>query len=779
LPDSCRWILGSSAIFLTKPGKETPRPIRCGEWLRKAIAKVLLRRNRGKIRRRMVELMQFGVQTPGGCEALYHARMTIEEVASKGELGDFVAIDVDMANFYGSIEWKPMLESYSELFEEGLAWEKWTTKTPATISLPCGEQVTVDRGAGQGEPDGPLKAALTLGRAVRNARTDLRQQQIPTAHAWFIDDGQLFCKPDHLDTILKRLDEGIHSTGASRGRRDAGNEIKSTVRVFNGQGNTTTTGLWRTPYVNNTCNVREETTPTMLLGGGLGSHQMPDVYKAAVEKTAKLHDAINDVPDPATQMALRTACAGVGKVAYVLRLAGDKILDDLGSLDEIQRKGVAHTLEGDVGDSAWQQAVVAVAKGGLGMRGATELAVPAFVASRIASRPVAQRVFANMEEEGLAPSGKLLEAYDKRTNEAKARLLSEFRGDVHVISTLEEDFAAAGRAAEAWWVAAETGEETEGDGGLVGNEADDDDVAADLRKLHTAFAIQSRITKHFDERRLKQLKESCEVEGRSEDILRISDLQDTENQENSWWMALNPQEDRVLPHREWVTAMRVRLGAAVLPMDSICGGCGSRILDTQGYHALCCARAESTIGHNRVRDCLASMCAQADPATSIEVVGLCPQEPTLRPADVLTRSMHPTLTVAVDVGIRAPHAARAGSEYLTTMRTTKIQKYERHRDDLAAQGIVYQPAIFSSFGRRDHAANQMITHAASRAARQRGWGDSRGYLKWWKRQLTAELWRRTAKMIQSCIPKGGPNGWAESGLQQDDSDVEDEVNELR
>jgi hypothetical protein len=722
--------------------------------------------------------MQFGVQTPGGCEALYHARVTIEDVAAEGMLGDFVAIDVDMANFYGSIEWKPMLDAYSELFEEGLAWETWTTKTPATISLPSGEQVEVNRGAGQGEPDGPLKAALTLGRAVRGAREDLHSHNIPTSHAWFIDDGQIFCKPEHLDTILKRLDQGIEETGASRGRRDAGNDIKSTVRVFDSQGRSATSGSWRTEYVNNTCNVREATTSTKLLGGALGSgSQMPQIFSAAVEKTSKLHDAINEVPDPATQMALRSACAGIGKVAYVLRLAGDKIVNgDLSALDTIQRNGVAFTLEGDVGDNSWQQAVVAIGKGGLGMRGATELALPAFVASRIASRPVAERIFKSLETEGLAPPGVLMLAFDRRTEDAKGRLLDFFVSEQEVIDTLNNDLLAAASAADEWWAAAETGVETQRQVELGGNEADDDDVSNDLRNLHSAFAIQNRITKHFDERRLLVLRETCVNEGREEDVLRLRDLQDTPNQDNTWWQALNPQEDRVLPHQEWVTAMRARLGAAVLPTDAICGSCGIRILDTQGYHALCCARAESTIGHNRIRDCLATMCAQADPATAIEVVGLCPQEPSLRPADVLTRSLHPTLTVAADIGVRAPHAARAGNDYLTTMRVTKIERYERHRDDLATQGIVYQPVIFSAYGRRDLNANSMINHAAVRAARQRGWSNSTGFLKWWKRQITAEIWRRTAKMIHSCVPTGGPNKWAESGQQEDD-EVEDQPND--
>ena len=163
---------------------------------------------------------------------------------------------------------------------------------------------------------------------------------------------------------------------------------------------------------------------------------------------------------------------------------------------------------------------------------------------------------------------------------------------------------------------------------------------------------------------------------------------------------MNHQTDRVLPPVEWVTAMRARLGAPVLPTDCICGSCGQKMLDACGYHALCCANAESTVGHNRVRDCVGLVCSFSDPATDLEVPGLCPRAPTLRPADVLTRALHPTQVVAADIGVRAPHAASAGLDLLGNTRIEKYEKYEPHREDLAIQGILYEPIIFSAYGRR-------------------------------------------------------------------------------
>ena len=77
------------------------------------------------------------------------------------------------------------------------------------------------------------------------------------------------------------------------------------------------------------------------------------------------------------------------------------------------------------------------------------------------------------------------------------------------------------------------------------------------------------------------------------------------------------------------------------------------------------------------------------------------------------------MIVAADVGVKAPHAADAGDDPLGGMRMEKLHKYETHRDDLAAQGIVYEPVIFSAYGKRHPRATEMIKFAAFRAARRR------------------------------------------------------------
>ena len=198
--------------------------------------------------------------------------------------------------------------------------------------------------------------------------------------------------------VLKKYDAHIEAIGATRGRLTQGVAIKSTVRVFSASGDTQSSGGWCTNYVRDTCVIRDADSPTKLLGGALGDpEQQGAVFAKATTKTSQLHDAITGIPDPATQMALRLACAGVGKISFLLRLSGDKLqAGDLAEVDKLQRLGVAHTLEGDVGDGAWQQALVALAQGGLGIGDAAQLALQAFVSSRIAARPIAKRIFTNL-----------------------------------------------------------------------------------------------------------------------------------------------------------------------------------------------------------------------------------------------------------------------------------------------------------------------------------------------------------------------------------------------
>ena len=154
----------------------------------------------------------------------------------------------------------------------------------------------------------------------------------------------------------------------------------------------------------------------------------------------------------------------------------------------------------------------------------------------------------------------------------------------------------------------------------------------------------------------------------------MEDLRDPD-QDHSWLLSLNPDTDIVLAEEEWLTAVRLRLGFSVTTLECLCRCCGAAVMDKQGYHALCCSMAESTRGHNRVRNVVHAGCAASDPGAAAEVQGLIPSAPTLRPADILTSAAHETSVVALDVGISAPHSLHAGVDCIETMKQTNMRYY--------------------------------------------------------------------------------------------------------
>ena len=58
-----------------------------------------------------------------------------------------------------------------------------------------------------------MKASLPLGQQMKLAASELKARGIGTAQGWFMDDGQLFCSPEHADAVAKRVDDGFSAIG--------------------------------------------------------------------------------------------------------------------------------------------------------------------------------------------------------------------------------------------------------------------------------------------------------------------------------------------------------------------------------------------------------------------------------------------------------------------------------------------------------------------------------------------------------------------------------------
>ena len=133
-----------------------------------------------------------------------------------------------------------------------------------------------------------------------------------------------------------------------------------------------------------------------VLGVVLGDvHGRVSHFEAALANAQSMHEAIDRVGDAAVELVLKGECAGVSKVVHILRATGDLLPPAvLSSVDERLRVSLGESLGGDVAGDAWSQAQCPFSHGGLGWSSAADLALPAFISSRVSARPSVFSMFA-------------------------------------------------------------------------------------------------------------------------------------------------------------------------------------------------------------------------------------------------------------------------------------------------------------------------------------------------------------------------------------------------
>ena len=181
-------------------------------------------------------------------------------------------------------------------------------------------------------------------------------------------------------------------------------------------------------YVRDTVVVLSPDAGTTALGSAFGTREQINARAwESVRACDEVRSAINGVDHAPTELVLTRQCADVSKLMYHMRINGDILDHDLlASFDGQLRASVSNSLSGDLPDHSWWQATTGVTVGGLGLRTAVTVALPAFVASRILSRPFVVTMVDHLCA-AIGPSRQTIMAeYDARTDEALPVLLPHF-----------------------------------------------------------------------------------------------------------------------------------------------------------------------------------------------------------------------------------------------------------------------------------------------------------------------------------------------------------------
>jgi hypothetical protein len=167
------------------------RPIQMGEFLRKYVSRRLLALSATDITRIMVSTRQLGVGTSGGAEALaiFHQLVYGEWIAG-GLRGPLARIKIDEKNCFGMLEWGGIRKATRRGLPRHWAVTSWKHAQPSFVEQAGVCPLPKDRGAEQGDVDGPLECSLTLAEVASETRMKVAELQRNGTLAW-CTEGQL------------------------------------------------------------------------------------------------------------------------------------------------------------------------------------------------------------------------------------------------------------------------------------------------------------------------------------------------------------------------------------------------------------------------------------------------------------------------------------------------------------------------------------------------------------------------------------------------------------
>ena len=277
--------------------------------------------------------------------------------------------------------------------------------------------------------------------------------------------------------------------------------------------------------------------------------------------------------------------------------------------------------------------------------------------------------------------------------------------------------------------------------------------------------LQRAVTLLGENTRLRSLLEQRADNGDHEGLRRLAELRNPGTC-HAWMWQVSPEDGTILSDIDFSTALRHRIGACFHVDGTMCRCCGEA-LDARANHALCCASAESTVGHYGVARSLADGLRVADSSLTLEVRGLV-ENSRARPADVFTQAAVPGRDAALDVTIAAQDASGAGADCCASAYRRKVQHYRSILASLMHSGIAFRPMVWSAEGRPHPVVRRVLGFAAELAGRRRPELSVKDFVRRWEREIAVSIQRRLARMIRACLPKPDPRSeWLISGLRPD------------
>jgi Reverse transcriptase (RNA-dependent DNA polymerase) len=365
-PQELRPILFGGTLFALKKSSGGLRPIVIGYLWRRLASKCANAYIIPIVTPRLCP-KQLGVGVPGGSEAAIHATRRFMDHMSQ----DTIIIKLDLANAFNSLHRDIMLSSLSEWCPELSAYCQLSYAKPSILQY-GNFTLESQEGPQQGDPLGPVLFCLPLQEILSNL-------QSPLAFG-YLDDltvgggYEMVC--EDVAVIKKgcaRLGLSINESKCEVISKDANLELPYPATHFR----------------------HIDPSSAELLGAPLSQQEaLNDILNSVVSRLTSTMNKLEQIPRQDALLILRCSI-GAPRLIHILRCAPCHDHPGLTKFDEGLRAGTESILNIALSDDQWLQASMPIRMGGLGIRRASSLALPAFLASAASSQIVQSLILAN------------------------------------------------------------------------------------------------------------------------------------------------------------------------------------------------------------------------------------------------------------------------------------------------------------------------------------------------------------------------------------------------
>ena len=215
---------------------------------------------------------------------------------------------------------------------------------------------------------------------------------------------------------------------------------------------------------------------------------------------------------------------------------------------------------------------------GIGLRKATDLALPAFVSSTIKARPLVRMLANSLLEEGLLPDG-FQSVFEEHIGEATRGLIGRRceSGATRARDAIEEATAEAETSAQSMLEGRTVRRDQSQHYGHP-SEALVQPAGGEDPEREKPTGLQGQLSEILDDELADRLSDHLARSQRWSDMRRVRELRDP-TVSHDWLWALHPAHGACVPVDEFATCLRIRLGAFMTDEPVICERCSTEMVD--------------------------------------------------------------------------------------------------------------------------------------------------------------------------------------------------------